>query len=84
MQPSSLCRAAQEHVPRDVHFPPAYWAEGRAALRVIALPGGCLPDPVSPLRRAGPAAVSQVVHVDRGQPVSGDGRGEASPGQQAV
>ena len=84
MQPSSLCRAAQEHVPRHVRFLPAYWAEGRAALWVIALPGGRLPDPVSPLGRDGPATGSQVVDVNRSQPVSGDGRGEASPGQQAV
>ena len=36
-------------------FLPAYWAEGRAALWVIALPEGRLPDPVSPLGRDGPA-----------------------------
>ena len=72
--------AAQDHVLRGVGFLPAYRAAGRAALRVVALlalPGGRLPDPVSPLGRDGPVAGSQLVDVDRGLPVSsGDGRGE--------
>ena len=76
-------RAAQEHVLRSVGFLPAYRAAGRAALRVIALlalPGGRLPDPVSPLGRNGPVAGSQLVDVDRGLPVSsGDGRGRRAP-----
>ena len=66
-------RAAQDHVLRSVGFLPAYRAEGRAALRVVALlalPGGRLPDPVSPLGRGGPVAGSQLVDVDRGLPVS--------------
>ena len=68
---------------RSVGFLPAYRAAGRAALRVVALlalPGGRLPDPVSPLGRDGPVAGSQLVDVDRGLPVSsGDGRGRRAP-----
>ena len=73
---------------RGVGFLPAYRAAGRAALRVVAqlaLPGGRLPDPVSPLGGDGPVAGSQLVDVDRGLPVSsGDGRGEARAHKQAV
>ena len=72
--------AAQQHVPGCVCLLPAYCAEGRAAARVLAalaLPGGRLPNPVTPLGGAGPVAGSELVDEHRGRPVpSDDGGGQ--------